>query len=207
MRILLSLFLFLTSIQIQAQQGTGYQMPPKAIADLLLAKPTPSVSIDKKATWMLIMDRNSYPNVDELGQPELRVAGLRLNPNNFSPSRQNFINGLRLKNIKSNKEIKPVGLPLPLKAGNVSWSPDEKQIAFTHTADKQVDLYVISVEKGIATKINKTPLNASLGPVFQWVDDQTLIYTATTKLATAMPKRPITPVGPSIQESVGKAAP
>jgi len=190
-----------------AQNTNGYQTPPKAIADLLLAKPTPSISLDKKATWMLIMERNSYPTVEELGQPEVRVAGLRLNPNNFSPSRQNFINGLKLKNIKTGKESSIVGLPANLLAGNISWSPDEKQIAFTHTTGSRVDLYVLAVEKAIATKINKTALNATLGPVFSWVNEATLLYTTITQAASMMPKRPITPVGPSIQESVGKAAP
>jgi len=199
-----SLALFTTA---GAQNTNGYQTPPKAIADLLLAKPTPSISLDKKATWMLIMERNSYPTVEELGQPEVRVAGLRLNPNNFSPSRQNFINGLKLKNIKTGKESSIVGLPANLLAGNISWSPDEKQIAFTHTTGSRVDLYVLAVEKAIATKINKTALNATLGPVFSWVNEGTLLYTTITQAASMMPKRPITPVGPSIQESVGKAAP
>ena len=199
-----SLTLFTTA---GAQNTNGYQTPPKAIADLLLAKPTPSISLDKKATWMLIMERNSYPTVEELGQPEVRVAGLRLNPNNFSPSRQNFINGLKLKNIKTGKESSIVGLPANLLAGNISWSPDEKQIAFTHTTGSRVDLYVLAVEKAIATKINKTALNATLGPVFSWVNEATLLYTTITQAASMMPKRPITPVGPSIQESVGKAAP
>ena len=199
-----SLALFTTA---GAQNTNGYQTPPKAIADLLLAKPTPSISLDKKATWMLIMERNSYPTVEELGQPEVRVAGLRLNPNNFSSSRQNFINGLKLKNIKTGKESSIVGLPANLLAGNISWSPDEKQIAFTHTTGSRVDLYVLAVEKAIATKINKTTLNATLGPVFSWVNEGTLLYTTITQAASMMPKRPITPVGPSIQESVGKAAP
>ena len=87
------------------QDAVGYQMPPKDIADLLLAKPTPAVRIDSKAEWMLLSERNSYPTVEELGQPENRIAGLRLNPNNFSPSRQTFINNFRLKNIKIDKEF------------------------------------------------------------------------------------------------------
>jgi dipeptidyl aminopeptidase/acylaminoacyl peptidase len=207
MRYLLFFTTLLINLTVQSQEIKSYQTPPKVISDLLLAKPTPAVSIDKKASWMLIIERNSYPTVEELGQPETRVAGLRLNPNNFSPSRQNFVNGLRLKNIKTGKEIPIAGLPANLLASNINWSPDEKQIAFTHTTGSRVDLYVISVEKAIAAKINKTALNATLGPVFTWVSEETLLYTAITKPASLMPKKPITPVGPSIQESVGKAAP
>jgi len=207
MRNVLLIIFIVALVNVHGQNTGGYQTPPKAISDLLLAKPTPSISIDKKGNWMLIMERNSYPTVEELGQPEVRVAGLRLNPNNFSPSRQNFINGLKLKNIRTGKESNVVGLPANLLAGNISWSPDEKQIAFTHTTGSRVDLYVITVEKGIATKINKSALNATLGPVVNWINEETLLYTVATKTASLMPKRPITPVGPSIQESVGKAAP
>ena len=207
MRYLTLLFLCFQHFSVFSQENKTYQNPPKVIADLLLAKPTPTVSIDKKGEWMLIMERNSYPTVEELGQPEIRVAGLRLNPNNFSPSRQNFINGLKLKNLKTGKESKIAQLPANLLASNISWSPEEKQIALTHTTGSRVDLFIITVAKGIATKVNKTPLNATLGPVITWVSEETLLYTVATQPASLMPKKPITPVGPSIQESIGKAAP
>ena len=97
---------------------------------MLLAKPTPSVMVDGKADWMLLSERNSYPDVEELGQPEIRVAGLRWNPNNFSASRQNYINNFRLKNIKTGKEYPVEGLPAKLLATNAIFSPNEKKIAF-----------------------------------------------------------------------------
>src|SRR5882757_7328237 len=123
---------------IYGQDATGYQMPPKDIADLLLAKPTPAVRIDSKAEWMLLSERNSYPTVEELGQPEDRIAGLRLNPNNFSPSRQTFINNFKLKNIKTGKEYPVTGLPANMLAGNAGFSPSEKKLAFTNTTGSKV---------------------------------------------------------------------
>src|ERR1041385_3294316 len=99
-------------------QPKGYQLPPKDIASLLLAPLTPAVSVSRHAEWMLLSSRNSYPPVDELAQPELRIAGLRFNPQNFALSRQNFINGFTLKQLQSNKEYPITGLPSPLRAGN-----------------------------------------------------------------------------------------
>ncbi len=99
--LIIILFLFVSYAHAQDE---GYKTPPKEIADLLLAKPTPTVSIDSKAEWMLLMERNTYPSVEELAQPELKIAGLRINPNNFGPSRQSFINNFILKNIKTGKE-------------------------------------------------------------------------------------------------------
>jgi dipeptidyl aminopeptidase/acylaminoacyl peptidase len=201
-----SLMLFAVS-QLVAQESNPYMLPPKAIADLLLAKPTPSVTIDRQGEWMLVMERDSYPPVEELGQPEVRVAGLRLNPANFSRSRQNYITGLALRNTKTGKEATLTGMPLGKNLGNISWSPGQTHIAFTNTEADKVSLYVINVSKGTVSKVNKTPINATLGTIFTWVDEQTLLYTGTVKPASLFPKKPITPIGPSIQENAGKAAP
>jgi len=120
-------FTLCAGIQANAQDAISYQTPPKTIADLLLARPTPGVSIDGKAEWMLISDRNSYPSVEELARPELRIAGLRLNPDNFSPSRQNFINNFSLQQVSTGKTFAVTGLPANMLATDIAWSPDEKK--------------------------------------------------------------------------------
>ncbi|MEQ1798720.1 MAG: prolyl oligopeptidase family serine peptidase [Lacibacter sp.] len=194
-------------VHVFAQDAVNYQLPPKTIMDLALAIPTPAVSVDSKGEWMLLIERNTYPTVEELGQPEVRVAGLRINPANFSLSRQNYINNFTLKNIASGKEYKISGLPANLLANAVAWSNNEKKIAFTHSTGSQVDLYVIDVATQKAMKVNKTPLNVVLGSAFSWLDDNTLLYKTAIKSPAAMPKRPITPKGPTVQESYGSAAP
>lgn len=199
--------LLLCTTALFAQDDNTYRTPVKEVMELLLAKPTPSVSIDGKAEWMLLSERNSYPTVEELGQPELRVAGLRINPNNFSPSRQNFINNFTLQNIKTGQSIQVQGLPANMLAGNVSWNPSETKIAFTNTTGTRVDLYVIDIAGRRTFKINKQPLNTVLGTSYTWVDDNTIIYKSATQAAANAPKKPITPKGPTIQQNLGKAAP
>jgi len=194
----------LTSITIYSQDG--YKTPPKDVADMLMAKRPPNVSVDDKGEWMLFMESSSYPSVAELARPELRIAGLRINPANFAPSRQTFISGLYLKNSKTDKEYKISGLPSPLFAGSVSWSGNDKKIAFTHTTDNRVDLYLIDVATQKATRVNKTPLNTISGS-YLWYDDNTLLYRGTIKPASAAPPKPAVPDGPTIQENYGKAAP
>ncbi len=194
-------------VNICFAQDDGYKTPPKAIADLLLAKPVPGVSIDDKGAWMLLMQRNSQPSVEELAQPELKIAGLRINPNNFAPSRQNFFNNFILKDIKAGKEYPVTGLPVNMLAGNVSWCPNNKKIAFTNTTNKSVDLYVIDLATRKATKANKQPLNLILGQAFVWMDDKTLLYKTILQPASAAPVKSLMPLGPAIQENLGKVAP
>ena len=105
-RYFLSFLLFLSITIVKAQDDGGYKTPPKDVADMLLAKRSPNVSVDDNAEWMLFMEGSSYPSVEELARPELKIAGLRINPANFAPSRQNFVTNLSLKNIKTNKEYK-----------------------------------------------------------------------------------------------------
>ena len=197
---------FLLLITANAQDDGSYKMPPKDIADMLLAKASPNVSMDDKAEWMLFSESSSYPSVEELARPELKIAGLRINPANYAPSRQNFANNLYLKNITSGKEYKITGLPSPLYAASINWSPDDKKIAFTQTTAAAVDLYVIDVPAQKAMKVNKAALNV-IGSSYQWFDDNTLIYRTAIKSVSAAPSKPATPKGPTVQENYGKATP
>ena len=204
MRAFFFLLLFVSSATLVAQDG--YKTPPKDVMDLVLVKPTPGVSIDDKAEWMLFTQSNSYPSVEELARPELRIAGMRINPNNFAPSRQTFVNDLWFKNLSSNKEFKISGLPSPLMAGNITWSPNDKKVAFTHTTSSKVDLYVIDVATQKATKVNKEALNTVTGG-YQWIDDNTLLYRTIIKPLSAAPPKSAVPSGPTLQENYGKASP
>lgn len=174
---------------------------------MLLAKPAPNVLVDDKGEWMLLSDVSLYPSVEELAKPELKIAGLRINPQNFAPSRQNYINNIWLKNIATGKDYKISGMPSPLFAGNVTWSPNDKKIAFTQTLNDRVDLYVIDVATQKAMKVNKSSLNLILGGSYQWYDDNTLIYRTVIKPASAAPAKPLMPKGPTVQENYGKASP
>lgn len=200
------IFILLTGTLVNAQDDGGYKMPPKDIADMLLAKVPPNVSVDDKGEWMLFTETSLYPSVEELARPEIKIAGLRINPNNYAPSRQNFASNLYLKNISSGKEYKITGLPSPLYGGNITWSPNDKKIAFTQTIKDRVDLYIIDVATQKAMKVNKTALNLVTGG-YQWYDDNSLLYRTAVNPATTAPSMPSMPKGPTTQENYGKASP
>ena len=82
MRKIFSIALLFICSNLFAQDAIEYQTPPKEIYDLVMAKPTPGVSFDSKGQYMLVLERSSdMPSVEDLAQPELRIAGLRINPN------------------------------------------------------------------------------------------------------------------------------
>ncbi len=176
------------------------------MADVLLAPPTPSASIDDQGTTMILSTYGTYNKVAELAQPELRIAGLRLNPNTFGPSRSRYVRSYAIRDLKTGKEIRVTGLPEPLQGSGPVWNPSQTKFAVTHTTDSGIDLYEIDIATGAARKVNANPLNMVLGG-FSYADDQTLTYFTTLAPASKAPTRPMTPRGPVIQENSGDAAP
>ena len=206
MRICPLFFLLFTTVLVSAQDEQGYKTPPKDIVDLVQAKPTPFVSIDSKGEWMLFLERSALPSVEELAQPEIRIAGMRINPNNFGPSRAVYTINFQLKNIRTG-EIKTVeGLPENLRASAVQWNPSEKKIAFTHATNKKISLWVIDVATQTARQAANDPVNAVMGEPYIWVGDDEILYKSITKGLDQQPARPLAPTGPIIQENLGKAA-
>ncbi len=203
---LLFFFLLLTGIRVLAQDDQGYKTPPKDILDLVMAKPTPGVSIDEKGEWLLMLERSSFPTVEELAQPELRIAGLRINPNNFGPSRSTYTSGFNLKNIRTGQVHEVKGLPKDLQAGSVQWNPSNNKIAFTNTTNDQIHLWVIDVATQTAKQLINEPVNAVLGAPYMWTDDEHVVFKSVVSALDKQPKKPLAPSGPVIQESKGKMA-
>jgi dipeptidyl aminopeptidase/acylaminoacyl peptidase len=195
----------LICLQLNAQDAIEYKTPPAAIMNLATAKPSPGVSINDKGDWMLIIERSAMPTVEDLAQPELRIAGLRINPNNFSPSRTTNAIGLSVKEIKTGQDFPITGLPANLKAGNFQWSPNDDKIAFTQTNADNIDLYVIDLKTKKATKTNQTPLNIVINDL-SWLDNNSVLYHATVASAKDAPKKMLAPKGPTVQQNMGKVA-
>lgn len=206
MRKTLVMFFLFIGFLASAQDDVTYKTPPKEILDLVLSKPTPGVNIDRKGEWMILTERSDFPTIEDMAQPELRIAGLRLNPRNFGPSRTAYAVSLQLKNIASKQTFSISGLPTDLKAGNIQWSPDEKKFAFTNTLLNRIDLYVVDLDTKTARKVNSQPLNTVLGNSFSWLGNSKLTYRTVPANYRKYPEAPAAPRGPVVQENRGKAA-
>ena len=187
---------------------TPYTTPPKPIADLVDAPPTPSVGLSPNRDWMLIMYRPHHPPIAEVGRPELRIAGLRIDPMTSGPSRAEFLTGLTLKRIADGSEQKVTGLPEGARVGQPRWSPDSSHIAFAVAGDRRIDLWVAEVSGGRARKLSDVSLNGVFGSSFAWLSDsRSLVCRAVSPDRGEAPEAPSVPDGPVIQENVGQVAP
>lgn len=194
-----------TSQPIIAQEG--YQRPPEAIAKLIDAPSTPAVRIDSKAEWMLLMERPGYPSIEEIAAPELRIGGTRINPATNGRSRQNPMTGLSLKNIKTGETFEFSNMPAKPAISNVSWSNDEKKIAFTNTVEDGIELWVVNLESKSAKKLTEAIINNAYVSAFEWMPDGQSLLVSTVKDGRGnAPVKPRAPKGPVIQETAGAEA-
>ena len=203
-----SLFLgFVLLISSAASAQSSYQTPPAAIADLVNAPSTPAVTFSKDGSFMLLLERTESPSIEDLAQPELRIAGLRINPSTSGPSRAGGYINLKIKKTATGEEIQVTGLPSPAKMSGFTFSMDERYLAFTQTEAKGISLWVVDLSTYTAKAVTGPILNQVLGNSMAWLADNSLLIKAVNPARGKVPSAPVAPAGPTIQETSGKAAP
>ena len=199
------LFFLLISGLTFSQENLTYQKPSAEILALADYERAPSVSMDSKKEYMLLSYRNTYKTLEDLSQEEMRLGGLRINPITNISSTVTYINNLRIRKIKDKVEMQVNGLPKNALIANVSWSPNEKKIAFTNTTLTGVELWIIDVVSATAKKITAANLNANLGSPYNWMkDNETLLVKVLPKNRPALiDSKKDLPKGPTVSVSDG----
>ncbi|AOW08071.1 alpha/beta hydrolase family protein [Flavobacterium gilvum] len=199
-------FLFLClGLSSLAQENLNYQKPSKSILDLADYQRAPSVSMDTKKEYMLLMYRATYKTLDDLNQEEMRLGGLRINPITNISSTVTYINNIKLRKVADKNEIQITGFPANPRISNIVWSPNDKKILFSNTISTGVEMWVLDVASAKATKLTDASLNANLGTPFSWFNDnETILVKMLPKNRAALldPKKDL-PTGPIISNSEG----
>lgn len=194
-----------------AQTDLKFQTPPKEILELVDVQPAPSVLLDSKAKWLVLSYRDAFLSLEELAEPEEKLAGMRINPELHCRSRVNYLKKLTVQNMTDGKELALTGMPENLKFTSLQFSPDEKYLSFVNASDKGLEIYIIDLATGkVTSPYAGHYLNAIFGSGYTWSNDgQYLILSICLSSNNKMPKffkKPL-PTGPAIQESSGKKAP
>jgi dipeptidyl aminopeptidase/acylaminoacyl peptidase len=202
-KILLHTFSLALAFTSVAQENITYQVPSAEILSLADYERAPSVSMDSKKEFMVLSYRNTYKSLDDLNQEEMRLGGLRINPVTNISSTVTYVNNLKVRKISDKQEVQVKGLPENPRLSNMAWSPNETKMAFTHTSDKGVELWMLDVASATATKVSNRLLNANLGNPISWFNDsETLLVKALPTNRPALidaskdiPKGPIVSTG------------
>jgi dipeptidyl aminopeptidase/acylaminoacyl peptidase len=184
-----------------------YKLPPKVIVDILDAPPLPLALVSPDRVAILLGEQPSMPTIAELAAPMLRLAGSRINARTNGPHFPGRITGLLVKRVADGSEQR-ITLPADPAVGFVSWSPDGRRIAFTHTRETGLELWVADAATGQARALTDATLNAADGAPCQWMPNAThLLCAFIPQGRRTAPERRRTPLGPTIQETSGKPAP
>jgi dipeptidyl aminopeptidase/acylaminoacyl peptidase len=200
--------LFSVFARAPASVESVYRKPDQVIVDIVDAPRTPHVRLDPTLEWMILAQRPTYPSIAELAEPELRLGGMRFRPQTHAPSRTWPYFDLRLVRISDLHEREIVGLAERPRMENVRWSPDGTRVAFTNTVDDGVELWVVEVASGEASRLTGPILSLTAEAPPEWlVDGSALIACVLDPARGPEPEAPRAPAGPVIQESIGREAP
>ena len=204
----LYLILCMFGLQLHAQDNLTYQQPPAEIMELVDVQMAPRVFMDHQQENMVMLSRNMYKSIEELSQEELRLAGLRIDPKINIGSRVTYFNNIQIKQVKNGNLKEITGLPAKPRLSNFSWSPDQTKMAFTNTNEKGVELWVMDVAKGAASRLTEPNLNSNLGRPFQWNKDgqSLLVKVVSSKRQPLINTKNTVPTGPTISVNDGKKA-
>ena len=178
---------------------SGYQKPSDVLAAIVDAPATPSITLSPDRTRMIILTRAERPDIAELAQPELRIAGLRINPTVDGPSRAITFNGVSFTSLDNGTTTRVTGLPATPRILTAAWSGDSKALAFTLQQESRIELWIADAASAQARRLADLPVNATLTDGFAWVDAATLLVVRVPSDRGAAPVEPRTPSGPILQ--------
>ncbi len=207
-RTILFLSLFVWLHCSWAQEDVKYQQPSKEIMGLVDAKPAPSIRIDRKGEVIVMLERRNFKSIQELSQPELRLGGLRINPITNIGSRTRYYYGLSMMKVGEKQPVKIAGLPAKPLLANFNWSPDQNHMAFTHTTEKGVELWVLDIKKKSASKLTDAVLNGNMRAPYSWFKDSRslLVKFLPSDRKPLIDKSEVVPTGPRVSVNDGKKA-
>lgn len=206
-----------------ASAETRYQVPPPAVVDMVDAPLIPQTILAPSNDWLMILERPPLPPVSELAQPDLRLAGIRINPRNNDINRNGFASGIRLVRIADRTERLVTGLPANARIGEAVWSPDGRRIVLTLSRENALELWIVELVapngggNGLATppavasaapnlqakRLTDRGLNGVLGRAFGWNTDSRSLTVSLVPLMRGAPPRAGTG-GPQVQENLGR---
>jgi dipeptidyl aminopeptidase/acylaminoacyl peptidase len=186
----------------------GYLLPPDPIPAMVTAAPLPAAVLGRDNRTVALVTRFGLPALADMAEPELRLAGYRINPvtNGMSNAAVAYSSGITFQDIESGVQ-RPVELPPSPRILNWQWSPDGRHLAFANAAAAEIELWVADVATGRSRRL-AGGLNAALAAPYRWLPDNSgLVIARVPADRGRAPAAPAVPAGPVIQENIGRVAP
>ena len=191
--------------------ATGYNLPPKAILDVMRAPLPPTPIVNPTHDRILLTTTQLYPSIERVATPYLKLAGVRVET--INRSRHDTEGGygvvLCIESIDlvqvADKSQTRIKVPGAMCAKAPIWNADGTRFAFENTTHDAVELWIGDGKTGAVRKVERIRVNQMFDEELHWMPDQkTLLVKLVPDHFGPPPAEPTMPTGPSIQESNGE---
>ncbi|GJQ13016.1 hypothetical protein GpartN1_g4807.t1 [Galdieria partita] len=214
------------------QQGTiPYQIPPKEMVQLVDMQIDHPVSFPPgyPKEYMLVIESPSLPSIEELSRPELRLAGYRIHPCTFTPSRMSFVSNIQVwklsnsqpkcimdisqsyydtlllfhKEENGNSDLFKEEMKYSLKLCDIHWAPNGKKFTFcVFKPEWGLQLWLCDIEERQIYPLlleRNQRLHAICESPVKWFPDSQRLLIHLISNKTKSLTSPSIPQGPSVQ--------
>ncbi|MGI0492960.1 alpha/beta hydrolase family protein [Alkalinema pantanalense CENA528] len=194
-----------------ANAPVTWQRPPAPIDQILNAPASPTVAISPNNRWLLELEYTDLLPIAELAEPEIAVAGFRLNPQTNGPARPNPYRKIKIHELKTDgsplSEAIPINLPDNARISFLYWSLCGDRLAFTLTRNQHLEAWLLDLPTASAKQLTDTPLNGTYGTPLRWLSEDTLLCKVVDRDRGIPPVAKPVPFGPIVQENLGGKKP
>lgn len=198
--------LLIAALPLTAADDPVYRRPSAPLAALVDAPSSPVAVLSPDRTRLLLLDRPEAPSIAELAQPELKLAGLRVNPATNGRSREATYTGLSFQPLEGGPARRVTGLPTGARIAGYEWSRDGRHLALTLLFSQGSALWLVDVATAAVRRLTDPVLNGFFGDPVAWLDSETLLVRRIPAGRGPAPVEPAAPAGPVVQESKGTRA-
>ncbi|MBU1109212.1 MAG: prolyl oligopeptidase family serine peptidase [Candidatus Riflebacteria bacterium] len=205
-RLLICLLVFSFSAVINIMAKEGYRNPEKRIVKIVDKPNPPQLSVNPQGKTALLVEYTTQLSLEDLAEPQAKLAGMRILTRYNIPKRSYFVQGLQMLDLKSGTQS-PIKLPEGKKFGHPTWSPDGKMFAAALYQKGGSEIWVFDAIKGTSHRISPPRVNSVLLTPFWWSrDSKTLYVPLWPENRGNPPETPLLPEGPEIQETSGSVS-
>ena len=168
----------------------GFRLPAREIEEITMASPLPNTHFNADFTRAAIGYRACRSiSIEELACSEARIGGVRVDPRNFSETRENYFDNLKILDVASGGLRQVGGLPSAPKIKFITWSPGGRFVCFTHSEDNRVELWRVdaTLPEPVAERISDLRVNTIFGSPFFFIGEDHILFKAVPVTPRQMP--------------------
>lgn len=186
----------------------GYSEPAPEIVALVDAARPPLVVASPSGEGVLLVEIETHPPLVQVAEPVLRLAGVRLSP--ARGTRQHLQHGKRMDWVRCADGARiRLALPETPRIGLPVFAPDGSAFAFTQDTATCTEVWLGDPATGQLRRVHELRVNDVLvDEPLVFSRDGRWLWVAAVPAGRGEPEpAPPAPLAPSVQESLGRAAP